>query len=171
MCSEGLSRSRWCQRWTPSPSVSVGTFVVFATTIVISGDGPAGTARVSTPLRMAGRIGEHPLARKRPSQEHIEVPERTAHVFDNRVNQKRNHIIVFIVPDLEHTARRLPGPSLDQIAAWLAGTPSSVQVAICQELTVTIGALTARIDQLTGELRQRVARLAPTCSACPAAGR
>jgi transposase len=37
-------------------------------------------------------------------------------------------------------------------------------------LTVAIGALTARIDQLTGELRQRVARLAPNLLSLPGCG-
>jgi transposase len=71
---------------------------------------------------------------------------------------------------LEHAARRLLGPSLDQVAAWLAGAPWSVQVAICQELTATITALTARIDRLTGQLRQRVAQLAPNLLSLPGCG-
>jgi transposase len=37
-------------------------------------------------------------------------------------------------------------------------------------LTVAIGALTARIDQLTGELRQRVTRLAPKLLSLPGCG-
>jgi len=86
------------------------------------------------------------------------------------INRLRWHLHQ-LDPDLEHAARSLSGPSLDQIAAWLAGAPWSVQVVICQELTATVAALTARIDQLTGELRQRVARLAPNLSACRAAGR
>jgi transposase len=92
------------------------------------------------------------------------IAERT-----RTINRLRWHLPQ-LDPDLERAARRLPGPSLDQITAWLAGTPSSVQIAICQELTAAIGALTARIDRLTGQLRQRVAQLAPIWSACPAAG-
>jgi transposase len=42
-----------------------------------------------------------------------------------------------------------------------------VQVVICQELTATIGALTARIDRLTRQLRQRVAQLAPNLVSLP----
>jgi transposase len=91
------------------------------------------------------------------------IAERT-----RAINRLRWHLHQ-LDPDLERAARRLPGPSLDQIAAWLAGTPSSVQIAICQELPAAIGALTARIDRLTGQLRQRVAQLAPNCSACSAA--
>jgi transposase len=92
------------------------------------------------------------------------VTERT-----RAINRLRWHLHQ-LDPDLEHAARRLPGPSLDQIAAWLAGAPSSVQVAICQELTATIGALTARIDRLTGQLRQRVAWLAPNLLSLPGCG-
>jgi transposase len=96
-------------------------------------------------------------------REHL-VAERT-----RAINRLRWHLHQ-LDPDLEHAARRLPGSSLDQIAAWLAGTPWSVQVAVCQELTATIAALTARIDQLTGELRQRVARLAPNLLSLPGWG-
>jgi hypothetical protein len=59
----------------------------------------------------------------------------------------------------------LPGPG-----RRLAGAPSSVQVAICQELTATIAALTVRIDRLTGQLRQRVAQLAPNLLSLPGCG-
>jgi len=85
------------------------------------------------------------------------------------INRLRWHLHQ-LDPDLEHAARSLSGPSLDQIAAWLAGAPWSVQVVICQELTATVAALTARIDQLTGELRQRVARLAPNLLSLPGCG-
>jgi transposase len=57
----------------------------------------------------------------------------------------------------------LPGPG----RRWLAGAPSSVQLASCQELTVAIGALTARSGQLTGALGQRVARGAPNLLSLP----
>jgi Transposase IS116/IS110/IS902 family len=70
------------------------------------------------------------------------------------------------VEDCRHVTGRLERDLL----AWLAGAPSSVQVAGCQELTVAIGALTARIDQLTGELGQRVARLAPNLLSLPGCG-
>jgi transposase len=96
-------------------------------------------------------------------REHL-IAERT-----RAINRLRWHLHQ-LDPDLERAARRLPGPSLDQVAAWLAGTPSSVQIAICQELTAAIAALTARIDRLTGQLGQRVASWRPICSACPAAG-
>ena len=96
-------------------------------------------------------------------REHL-VAERT-----RTINRLRWHLHQ-LDPDLEHAARSLSGPSLDQIAAWLAGAPSSVQVTICQELTATVAALTARIDQLTGELRQRVARLAPNLLSLPGWG-
>jgi transposase len=96
-------------------------------------------------------------------REHL-IAERT-----RTINRLRWHLHQ-LDPDLEHAARRLPGPSLDRVAAWLAGTPWSVQVAICQELTAAIGALTARIDRLTGQLRQRVAQLAPNLLSLPGCG-
>lgn len=96
-------------------------------------------------------------------REHL-IAERT-----RTINRLRWHLHQ-LDPDLERAARRLPGPSLDQVAAWLAGTPSSVQVAICQELTATIAALTARIDRLTGQLRQRVGQLAPNLLSLPGCG-
>jgi len=92
------------------------------------------------------------------------VAERT-----RTINRLRWHLHQ-LDPDLEHAARRLPGPALDQIAAWLAGTPSSVQVVICQELAATVAALTMRIDRLTGDLRRRVARLAPNLLGLPGCG-
>jgi transposase len=96
-------------------------------------------------------------------REHL-VAERT-----RTINRLRWHLHQ-LDPDLEHAARSLSGPSLDQIAAWLAGAPWSVQAVICQELTATVAALTARIDQLTGELGQRVARLAPNLLSLPGCG-
>jgi transposase len=53
-------------------------------------------------------------------REHL-IAERT-----RTINRLRWHLHQ-LDPDLERAARRLPGPSLDQVAAWLAGTPSSVQ--------------------------------------------
>jgi transposase len=96
-------------------------------------------------------------------REHL-IAERT-----RTINRLRWHLHQ-LDPDLEHTAQRLPGPSLEGIAAWLAGTPSSVQIAICQELAATIAALTTRIDRRTGDLRRRVARLAPKLLGLPGGG-
>jgi transposase len=96
-------------------------------------------------------------------REHL-VAERT-----RTINRLRWHLHQ-LDPDLEHAARRLPGPSLDQVAAWLASIPSSVQAALCQELVATIGALTARIDQLARDLRTRVDRLAPNLLGLPGCG-
>jgi transposase len=89
-------------------------------------------------------------------REHL-VAERT-----RTINRLRWHLHQ-LDPELEHAAQRLPGPSLDRIAVWLAGAPTSAQVGICQELVATIRALTTRIDQLARDLRTRVLRLAPTC--------
>jgi len=50
-------------------------------------------------------------------REHL-VAERT-----RVINRLRWHLHQ-LDPDLERAARRLPGPSLDQVAAWLAGTPT-----------------------------------------------
>ena len=93
-------------------------------------------------------------------REHL-VAERT-----RTINRLRWHLHQ-LDPDLEHAARRLLGPSLDRVAAWLAGAPWSVQVAICQELTAAVTTLTARIDRLTEQLRQRVAQLAPQLLSLP----
>jgi transposase len=49
-------------------------------------------------------------------REHL-VAERT-----RTINRLRWHLRQ-LDPDLEHAARRLPGSSLDQVAAWLAGSP------------------------------------------------
>jgi transposase len=92
------------------------------------------------------------------------IAERT-----RAINRLRWHLHQ-LDPDLERAPRRLPGPSLDQIAAWLAGTPSSVQIAICQELTAKIQTLTIRIDQLGRDLRTRVAQLAPNLLSLPGCG-
>jgi transposase len=97
-------------------------------------------------------------------REHL-VAERT-----RTINRLRWHLHR-LNPDLEHATHRLPGPSLGRIAAWLAEVPASAQIDICQELTAKIQTLTIRIDQLGRDLRSRVVQLAPTCSACPAAGR
>jgi transposase len=96
-------------------------------------------------------------------REHL-VAERT-----RAINRLRWHLHR-LDPDLEHTARRLPGPSLGPIAAWLAEVPASAQIDICQELTAAIGALTARIDRLAHDLRQRVAQQAPNLLSLPGCG-
>ena len=49
-------------------------------------------------------------------REHL-VAERT-----RTINRLRWHLHQ-LDPDLEHAARRLPGPSLDRVTAWLAGAP------------------------------------------------
>jgi hypothetical protein len=69
-------------------------------------------------------------------------------------------------PDLEHTTRRLPGPALDHITTMLAraaaNASSLVQVRICQAQVAAIQTLTDQIGELDCQLRQRVARLAPS---------
>jgi transposase len=96
-------------------------------------------------------------------REHL-VAERT-----RAINRLRWHLHR-LDPDLEHTARRLPGPSLGRIAAWLAEVPASAQIDICQELTAKIQTLTIRIDQLGRDLRIRVAQLAPNLLSLPGCG-
>jgi transposase len=96
-------------------------------------------------------------------REHL-VAERT-----RAINRLRWHLHR-LDPDLEHTARRLPGPSLGRIAAWLAEVPASAQIDICQELTAKIQTLTIRIDQLGRDLRTRVAQLAPNLLSLPGCG-
>jgi transposase len=96
-------------------------------------------------------------------REHL-VAERT-----RTINRLRWHLHQ-LDPDLEHAARSLSGPSLDQITAWLDGAPTSVQVGICTELAATIQTLATRIDQLTGDLRTRVDRLAPNLLDLPGCG-
>lgn len=92
------------------------------------------------------------------------IAERT-----RAINRLRWHLHR-LDPDLEHTARRLPGPSLGRIAAWLADVPASTQIDICQELTAKIQTLTIRIDQLGRDLRTRVAHLAPNLLSLPGCG-
>jgi transposase len=96
-------------------------------------------------------------------REHL-VAERT-----RTINRLRWHLHQ-LDPDLEHAARRLPGPDLERVAAWLASAQSSVQVGICQQLVATIQTLTTRIDQLGKDLRRRVARLAPNLLGLPGCG-
>jgi hypothetical protein len=92
------------------------------------------------------------------------IAERT-----RTINRLRWHLHR-LNPDLEHTARRLPGPSLGPIAAWLADVPASAQIDICQELTAKIQTLTIRIDQLGRELGTRVVQLAPNLLSLPGCG-
>jgi transposase len=95
------------------------------------------------------------------------VAERT-----RTINRLRWHLHQ-LDPDLEHTTRRLPGPGLGRISAWLAqaaDTGSVVQVRICQAQVTAIGALTDQIGQLDRQLRQRVARLAPSLLSLPGCG-
>jgi transposase len=97
-------------------------------------------------------------------REHL-VAERT-----RQINRLRWHLHQ-LDPDLERATRRLPGPGLRRLAAWLAQATPSVQVGICRTQVTAISSLTDQIGQLDRQLRQQVARLAPRCSACPAAGR
>jgi transposase len=92
------------------------------------------------------------------------IAERT-----RAINRLRWHLHR-LDPDLEHPARRLPGPSLGRIAAWLAEVPASAHIDLCQELTATIQTLTIRIDQLGRDLRTRVAHPAPNLLSLPGCG-
>jgi transposase len=100
-------------------------------------------------------------------REHL-VAERT-----RQINRLRWHLHQ-LDPDLEHTTRRLPGPGLRRITAWLAQTAadagSLVQVTICQAQLAAISLLTDQIGELDRQLRQRVTRLAPTLLSLPGCG-
>jgi transposase len=100
-------------------------------------------------------------------REHL-VAERT-----RTINRLRWHLHQ-LDPDLEHTTRRLPGSGLGRITARLAQAAadagSVVQVSICQAQVTAIGALTDQIGQLDRQLRQRVARLAPSLLCLPGCG-
>jgi transposase len=97
-------------------------------------------------------------------REHL-VAERT------RASNRLRWHLHRLDPDLEHTARRLPGPSLGRIAAWLTEVPASAQIDLCQELTAKIQTLTIRIDQLAATFASGSRNWPPSCSACPAVGR
>lgn len=84
------------------------------------------------------------------------VAERT-----RTINRLRWHLHQ-LDPDLERAARRLPGPGLGRIRAWLTQAAPGVQISICQAQVAAISSLTDRIGELDRQLRQRVARLAPT---------
>jgi transposase len=100
-------------------------------------------------------------------REHL-VGERT-----RTINRLRWHLHQ-LDPDLEHATRRLPGPGLRRIAAWLQhpadDAGSLVQVRICQAQVTAIQGLTDQIDQLDRQLRQQVARLAPSLLSLPGCG-
>jgi transposase len=100
-------------------------------------------------------------------REHL-VAERT-----RTINRLRWHLHR-LDPDLEHTTRRLPGPGLGRITARLAQAAADagcvVQVTICQAQVTAIQALSDQIGQLDRQLRQRVARLAPSLLSLPGCG-
>jgi len=100
-------------------------------------------------------------------REHL-VAERT-----RTINRLRWHLYQ-LDPDLEHATRRLPGPGLGRIIARLAQAAADagclVQVRICQAQVTAIGALSDQIGQLDHQLRQRVARLAPSLLSLPGCG-
>ena len=100
-------------------------------------------------------------------REHL-VAERTRHI-----NRLRWHLHQ-LDPDLERATRRLPGPGLRRIAAWLdQATPqaaSPVQVGICRDQVTAISSLTSQVSELDRQLRHRVARLAPTLLGLPGCG-
>jgi transposase len=96
------------------------------------------------------------------------VAERT-----RQINRLRWHLHQ-LNPDLEHATRRLPGPGLRRVAAWLSqATPraaSPVQLGICRNQVTAISALTGQIAELDRQLRQRVTRLAPALLGLPGCG-
>jgi transposase len=100
-------------------------------------------------------------------REHL-VAERT-----RTINRLRWHLHQ-LDPDLEHATRRLPGPGLGRITARLAQAAADagcvVQVTICQAQVSAIQALSDQIGQLDRQLRQRVARLAPSLLSLPGCG-
>jgi transposase len=59
---------------------------------------------------------------------------------------------------------------LDELEAWLAELPDSVQVGIVRELVGRCRELTLRADQLQAELSQRVARVCPRLLSLPGCG-
>jgi transposase len=92
------------------------------------------------------------------------VAERT-----RQINRLRWHLHQ-LDPDLERATRRLPGPGLGRITAWLAQTTPGVQVGICRNQVTAISSLTDQIRGLDRQLRQRVARLTPTLLDLPGCG-
>jgi transposase len=59
---------------------------------------------------------------------------------------------------------------LDELEAWLAELPDSVQVGIVGELVGRCRALTLRANPLQAELSQRVARVCPRLLSLPGCG-
>jgi transposase len=98
-------------------------------------------------------------------REHL-VAERTRAINRLRWHLHRHQL----APDLERAAHRLPGPGLGRISAWLAQAALGVQISICQAQVAAISSLTDRIGELDRQLRQRVARLAPTLLDLPGCG-
>jgi transposase len=99
-------------------------------------------------------------------REHL-VAERT-----RQINRVRWHLHQ-LNPDLEQATRRLPGPGLGRISAWLAqaaDAASVVQVRICQAHVTAIQALGDQIGELDRQLRQRVAQQAPSLLSLPGCG-
>jgi transposase len=100
-------------------------------------------------------------------REHL-VGERT-----RTINRLRWHLHQ-LDPDLEHATRRLPGPGLRRVTAWLQhpadDAGSLVQVRICQAQVTAIQTLSDQIGQLDRQLRQHAARLAPSLLSLPGCG-
>jgi transposase len=95
------------------------------------------------------------------------IAERT-----RTINRLRWHLHQ-LDPDLEQATRRLPGPGLDHLTTSLAqaaDASSVVQVRICQAQVTAIKILTDQISELEGQLRRRVARLAPSLLGLPGCG-
>jgi len=92
------------------------------------------------------------------------VAERT-----RQINRLRWHLHQ-LDPDLERATRRLPGPGLRRITAWLAQATPGIQVGICRSQVTAISSLTDQIGGLDRQLRQRVARLGPTLLDLPGCG-
>ena len=59
---------------------------------------------------------------------------------------------------------------LDELEAWVADLPDSVQVGIVRELVARCRELTLRANQLQAELRQRVMRVCPRLLSLPGCG-
>jgi transposase len=91
-----------------------------------------------------------------PSASYIGEPAgaliRLSAMRTRQINRLRWHLHQ-LDPDLEHATRRLPGPGLCRLAAWLAQATPSVQVGICRDQVTAIGSLTDQIGQLDRQLR------------------
>ena len=93
------------------------------------------------------------------------IAERT-----RAINRLRWHLHR-LDPDLEHSARRLPGPSLGPIAAWLADLPASTQIDICQELTAKIQTRQTELQDLKAQQKDLKGQVAEAKAASKAAGK